>query len=68
MEDLRRKLRDGILPEALLTGGPKPVLTSGATTLTRDQLRAAAERVAGGLRAQDIRPGQRIAIYAANSL
>ncbi len=68
MEDLRRRLRDGILPEELLKPGPAPVLTAAGRTLTRDQLRAAAERVAGGLRAQDVRPGERVALYAANSL
>ncbi len=68
MEDLRRRLRDGILPEELLKPGATPVLTAAGRTLTRDQLRAAAERVAGGLRAQDVRPGERVALYAANSL
>jgi malonyl-CoA/methylmalonyl-CoA synthetase len=68
MEDLRRRLRDGCLPEELLQPGQQPVLTSGGRTLTRDQLKAAAERVAGGLRNQDVRPGQRVALYAANSV
>jgi malonyl-CoA/methylmalonyl-CoA synthetase len=68
MEDLRRRLRDGCLPEELLKPGAKPVLTSGDRTLNRDRLKASAERVAGGLRGQGIRPGRRVAIYAANSL
>ncbi len=68
MEDLRRRLRDGTLPEELLKPGAGPVLTWGERTLTRDQLKTAAERTAGGLRNQDVRPGQRVAIYAANSL
>ena len=68
MEDLRRRLRDGCLPEELLKPGGQPVLTWGDRALTRDQLKAAAERVAGGLRNEDVRPGQRVAIYAANSL
>ena len=68
MEDLRRRLRDGILPEALLTPGGDVVLSAGARSLTRDQLRTAAETVAGGLRNQDVRPGERVALYAANSL
>jgi len=68
MEDLRRRLRDGILPEELLKPGADAVLTAGDRTLTRDQLKAAAERVAGGLRREDVRPGERVALYAANSL
>jgi malonyl-CoA/methylmalonyl-CoA synthetase len=68
MEDLRRRLRAGSLPEELLRPGEDVVLTSGDRTLTRDQLKAAAERVAGGLRREDVRPGERVALYAANSL
>ena len=68
VEDLRRRLRDGTLPEEMLKPGQGPVLTFGGRTLTRDQLKAAAERAAGGLRNEDVRPGQRVAIYAANSL
>jgi len=68
MEDLRRRLRDGILPEELLKPGAGVVLTAGDRSLTRDQLKAAAERVAGGLRRHDVRPGERVALYAANSL
>jgi len=68
IEDLRRRLRDGILPEELLKPGAGVVITTGDRSLTRDQLKAAAERVAGGLRRQDVRPGDRVALYAANSL
>jgi malonyl-CoA/methylmalonyl-CoA synthetase len=68
LDDVRRRLREGILPEELLKPGDTPVLTSGPRTLTRDQLKSAAERVAGGLRGQDVRPGERVALYAANSL
>ena len=68
MEDLRRRLRDGILPEALLNPGGDVVLSAGGRSVTRDQLRTSAERVAGGLRRQDVRPGERVALYAANSL
>jgi len=68
MEDVRRRLRDGILPEELLKPGAGVVLTAGDRTLTRDQLKTAAERVAGGLRREDVRPGERVALYAANSL
>jgi malonyl-CoA/methylmalonyl-CoA synthetase len=68
IEDLRRRLRSGTLPEELLKPGGDVVLHSGDRALTRDQLKAAAERVAGGLRRQDVRPGERVALYAANSL
>ena len=68
MEDLRRRLRDGILPEALLTPGGDVVLSAGGRSLTRDELRTAAEKVAGGLRNEDALPGERVALYAANSL
>ncbi len=68
IEDLRRRLRDGTLPEELLRPGSGVVLTGGGRTLTRDQLKASVEKVAGGLRIQDVRPGERVALYAANSL
>jgi len=68
MEDLRRRLRDGILPEELLKPGAGVALTAGDRSLSRYQLKAAAERVAGGLRRHGVRPGERVALYAANSL
>jgi malonyl-CoA/methylmalonyl-CoA synthetase len=68
MEDLRRRLRNGILPEELLKPGADVVLTAAGRSMTRDELRKAAERVAGGLRRQGVRPGERVALYAANSL
>ncbi len=61
-------LRAGNLPEELLKPGSEVVLTSGERTLTRDELREEAGRVAGGLQKQGIKPGDRVAIYAANSL
>jgi malonyl-CoA/methylmalonyl-CoA synthetase len=36
--------------------------------VTRDELRQAAGEVAGGLRAHGVEPGDRVAVYAANSL
>jgi malonyl-CoA/methylmalonyl-CoA synthetase len=44
------------------------VLSSGERKITRDELREAAGRVAGGLQRRGIKPGDRVAIYAANSL
>ena len=66
-EAVRRDLRVGTLPEELLRPGADVVLRSGDRSMTRDQLRARAEQVAGGL-AGEVVPGDRIAIYAANSL
>jgi len=44
------------------------VLTSGELKLTRDELREEAARIAGGLQKRGITSGDRVAIYAANSL
>ncbi len=44
------------------------VLTSGERKITRDKLREEAGRIAGGLQERGIKPGDRAAIYAANSL
>src|SRR5438874_8810743 len=68
MEALRRRLRSGTLPIALLTPGGGVVLRAGDRRLTRDELRAQAERVAGGLAALGIRPGDRVGLYAASTL
>ena len=68
IDQLRRQLRSGNLAEELLTPGPQVVLRSGDRKLTRDDLKAEAEAVAGGLRAAGVEPGDRVAIYAANSL
>ena len=70
MEDLRRRLRAGNLADALLRPGQQTVLRSepGGRELTRDQLSEAAGRIAGGLRGLGVEPGDRVAVYAANSL
>jgi malonyl-CoA/methylmalonyl-CoA synthetase len=68
IEALRRRLRSGTLPEELLKPGRDVVLRSGDRRLTRDQLRAGAEQVAGGLAEARVKPGDRVGIYAANSL
>ena len=68
LEALRRRLRSGTLPEELLKPGREVVLRSGDRSLTRDQLRAEAEQVAGGLVRAGIKPGERVGLNAANSL
>ena len=65
---LRRRLRAGTLPDALLPPGRDVVLRLGGRNVTRDELRAEAEQVAGGLRGLGIETGDRVALYAANSL
>jgi len=67
-DELRRKLRAGNLPEDLLMPGRDVVLQFGERTLTRDELRAKAGHVAGGLGREGVKAADRIAIYAANSL
>src|SRR5579859_3346994 len=68
MQALRRRLRSGTLPAELLKPGRGVVLRAGDRRLTRDELRAHAERVAGGLAALGIKPGDRVGLYAASSL
>jgi malonyl-CoA/methylmalonyl-CoA synthetase len=68
IDELRRQLRSGTLPEELLRPGKDVVLRSGGRRLTRDELRREAESVAGGLLGCGVRAGDRVAIYAANSL
>src|SRR6266567_2659519 len=68
VEALRRRLRSGTLPAELLKPGRGVVLRAGDRELTRDELRAQAERVAGGLAAHGVKPGQRVGLYAATSL
>ena len=68
IEAIRRRLRSGILPVELLTGGAEVVLRSGERRVTRDELRNEAEQVAGGLRELGIKPGDRVGLYAASSL
>ncbi len=68
IEALRRRLRSGILPAALLKPGREVVLRSGRREISRDQLRDHAGEVAGGLRALGVEPGDRVGIYAPSSL
>lgn len=64
----RSALRHGHLAEALLAGGATPALVEGARTLTHDELRQRAERVAGGLASLGVGVGDRVSFYAANAL
>jgi malonyl-CoA/methylmalonyl-CoA synthetase len=68
LDGIRQKLRSGILPEELLKPGPEVVLRTAERHVTRDELRAEAEQVAGGLRRQGVKPGERVAIFAASTL
>jgi len=68
IEVLRRRLRSGTLPEALLQPGRDIVLRAGDRSITRDELRERAGEVAGGLHDLGLNPGDRVALYAANSL
>ncbi|GAC1687185.1 MAG: acyl-CoA synthetase [Candidatus Dormibacteraceae bacterium] len=68
IEATRRRLRSGILPVELLTGGPDVVLRSGDRHVTRDELRTEAEQIAGGLQEQGVKPGDRVGMYAASTL
>jgi malonyl-CoA/methylmalonyl-CoA synthetase len=68
LEALRRRLRSGTLPSELLRPGPDVVLRWRDQRLTRDELRGNAGEVAGGLQKQGVRPGDRVGLYAENSL
>ncbi len=67
LEALRRRLRSGTLPDQLLKPGSEVVVRFDDRKLTRDQLRAEAERVAGGLATAGVKPGDRVGLYASNS-
>jgi len=68
IDSLRATLRAGTLAEELLKPGREVVLRSGDRKLDRDELRSNAEQVAGGLHGLGLRVGDRVALYAANSL
>ena len=63
IEETRRRLREGNLPEALL--GPDSGEVAG---LSRSQLRELTGARAGGLASLGVRAGDRVGLYAANSL
>src|SRR4051794_34343475 len=68
LDAVRLKLRAGNLADALLRPGGQVVLRSAGRELTRDTLRHEADTVGGGLRDLGVGTGDRVAIYAANSL
>ena len=68
METVRRRLRSGILPVELLPGGEGVVLRSGDRHLTRNELKAHAEQVAGGLHGLGVNAGDRVGLYSASHL
>jgi malonyl-CoA/methylmalonyl-CoA synthetase len=65
---LRQKLRAGNLAQELLKPGKDVVLRSADRRLTRNELKAEAEGVSGGLRHSGVKAGDRVALYAASSL
>lgn len=68
IDEVRRRLRRGSLAVELLQGGTRPALRAGEIQLSHDELRARVGRVAGGLAKSGVREGDRVAIYASNSL
>ncbi len=68
LEALRRRLRAGVLPIELLKPGHEIVLRWRGRAVTRDELRAGAEEIAGGLHGLGVKPHDRVGLYAANSL
>lgn len=67
-ESARRILRDGNLRDELLKPGTQPALRLGDVDLSRDELRARVEAVAGGLSMFGIGRGSMVSLYAPNSL
>ncbi|HET9782071.1 MAG TPA: AMP-binding protein [Candidatus Dormibacteraeota bacterium] len=68
IDALRTKLRSGTLPDALLRPGDEVVLRAGGRSITRTELGVAAAEAAGGLTSLGVVAGDRVALYAANSL
>ena len=62
IEQVRRRLREGNLPAALLAPDGGPV-----AGMTRSELRRRSGSVAGGLATAGVRAGDRVGLYAANS-
>jgi malonyl-CoA/methylmalonyl-CoA synthetase len=62
VEEVRRRLREGNLPDALLAPDGGPV-----AGITRAELRERSGAVAGGLAAAGVGAGDRVGLYAANS-
>lgn len=55
-----------ILPRAARRYGPKPAVIGGGRTFTYDELDRLCDRVAGGLHAAGVMPGDRVSIYSSN--
>jgi long-chain acyl-CoA synthetase len=55
-----------ILPEAARRFGARPALVTATRTLSFAELDAASDRVAAGLVARGVRPGQAVSLYAQN--
>lgn len=68
IEALRRRLRSGTLPTELLAAGDDVVLRWREQKVSRDELRAHAEEIAGGLHGLGVKRGHRVGLYAANSI
>jgi malonyl-CoA/methylmalonyl-CoA synthetase len=67
IEALRRRLRQGNLPDELLRSGRPLALRAAGRDIGREELRVQSARIAAGLREREVAPGDRVAIYAANS-
>jgi malonyl-CoA/methylmalonyl-CoA synthetase len=68
IEALRHRLRSGVLAVELLKPGLEVVLRSNEGAMTRDELRGHAEQIAGGLLGLGVEPGDRVGLFAANSV
>jgi malonyl-CoA/methylmalonyl-CoA synthetase len=67
-EAASRLMRKGNLRDELLKHGAQPTLRLGEVDLSRDELRARVEAVAGGLSTLGIERGSMVSLYASNSL
>lgn len=67
-EQARRILRAGNLRDDLLKHGPQLALRVGKIEMSRDELRARVEAVAGGLSTMGTGRGTMVSLYAPNSL
>ena len=67
-EQVRRVMRAGNLRDELLKRGSQPALRVGDVELSRDELRARVEAIAGGLSTLGVRRGSMVSLYAPNSM
>jgi malonyl-CoA/methylmalonyl-CoA synthetase len=68
LDEVRARLRSGTLPNELLKPGDEVVLRAAGRSLTRTELGVAAAEAAGSLQSLGVETGDRVALYAANSL